>query len=307
MGLLIALLLKKKWKAAFWWLFISIGLSLVLNIIPIQGASLAERFLYLPSLGFCYILALGIQKLNEKFSKISSRVKPGSLIALIIVLLYSGATYIRNFDWRNELMAYNAMLEKNPRNAIGHICLASVYKDLGEYDSAMVHARAAVANQEWMVPGWLIIANIHRKQGNYESAERVLTKAKSLSPTDWHVYNDMGVLEFYKGNYEVAREYYLKSLQLKPQFVRALMNMGYLEMEVNNYPRALEFLLEAYRLRPDDPKLCIKISETYETLGNNPKAREFWHRYLSLPGIKFGETVGEEDAPGVLPPPEQRE
>lgn len=96
----------------------SLGL-LVLPFLPATnlffyvGFVVAERVLYIPSMGFCILVTLGIRAMFVKMRRKSSR----SLLfgcAAGLVLLYSFRTVWRNQDWQSEEMLYRSGITVNP-------------------------------------------------------------------------------------------------------------------------------------------------------------------------------------------------
>lgn len=110
------------------WFFIT--LLPVSNIIPI-GAVLGERFLYLPSLGFCFV----ISGLYLQFKEVSPRVL---LIMMVCVLIwFSVLTINRNRDWRDDLTLWSAAAKSHPDNVKAHYHLAEWYYARKDYMKAI--------------------------------------------------------------------------------------------------------------------------------------------------------------------------
>ncbi len=91
-------------------LYYFITISIVSNVFFNIGTPLAERFLFMPSLGFCLILA---SILTNLISKIKLEAVLG--ILLIISVLYSIRTITRNFDWKDNktLFSNDIKISKN--------------------------------------------------------------------------------------------------------------------------------------------------------------------------------------------------
>lgn len=96
----------------------SLGL-LVLPFLPATnlffyvGFVMAERVLYIPSMGFSLLVTLGIRAMFVKIRRRSSRVLLFCCAAGLI-LLYSLRTVYRNQDWHSEEMLYRSGITVNP-------------------------------------------------------------------------------------------------------------------------------------------------------------------------------------------------
>lgn len=97
-------------------------LSLSLLIIPFVPATnlffyvgfvIAERVLYIPSMGFCLLITVGARALYVKVQKQFLKSLIFYATATLIVF-YGLKTAIRNGDWQNEEMLYRSGIKVNP-------------------------------------------------------------------------------------------------------------------------------------------------------------------------------------------------
>uniref|UniRef100_A0A5K3FJ47 dolichyl-phosphate-mannose--protein mannosyltransferase n=1 Tax=Mesocestoides corti TaxID=53468 RepID=A0A5K3FJ47_MESCO len=110
-------------------LTLSMGLALLVfpfipasNLFFYVGFVVAERVLYVPSLGFCLIMGFGFQRLVNKSA--SSRTLSVSLLLLVCSVL-GLKTFHRNYDWKDEYSLFTSALKVNQNNAklwnnVGH-------------------------------------------------------------------------------------------------------------------------------------------------------------------------------------------
>jgi hypothetical protein len=84
------------------------------NLVTYVGFVVAERVLYIPSLGFCLLVGHGFVKLMERFSD-RNIWKLLLMMFLILVLLTLGRrTIVRNVDWTSEESLYHSGTLVNP-------------------------------------------------------------------------------------------------------------------------------------------------------------------------------------------------
>lgn len=88
------------------------GLALlVLPFLPASnlffpvGFVVAERVLYMPSMGWCLLVAYGWRLLAKRRAKLAA----GALIFLL--LAFSAKTYMRNWDWKTEYTIFASGLK----------------------------------------------------------------------------------------------------------------------------------------------------------------------------------------------------
>ena len=92
-------------------------LKLLLSFSLLSHFLSTERVLYIPSMGFCLFIATGMEALMKR--KTSRFITTAGLIALSILLMsFSGRTFVRNIDWQDEEKLYTSGIPINPPKGI---------------------------------------------------------------------------------------------------------------------------------------------------------------------------------------------
>ena len=181
--LAFALVRYRKDRVAFWAAgFFGIALLPTSNLIFPIGATIAERFLYLPSVGFAVAAAALLYRLkNEQFAKTA---------LIVLLVLYAGRTLARNPDWKDDLSLASADVNTTPRSFRLHDMLA---KALFDRDSQRNIDRAiAEEEKSWAIvkalpparssefpPAFLGI--YYSIEGDYAKSIDVLLRAREIS------------------------------------------------------------------------------------------------------------------------------
>ena len=90
------------------------------NILRPIGSIMAERFLYLPSIGFCLVAAPALLWLGRKTAGLvgAPAAREGAWAALVLPVLVLGAlgvrTYARNADWKDEFSLWTSAVQAAP-------------------------------------------------------------------------------------------------------------------------------------------------------------------------------------------------
>jgi hypothetical protein len=105
--------------AAFGTAWLLIGMAPYSHFTPL-GNVIAERFLYLPSVGFCLAVALGFSWLAQRISR------PPLIWGLGAVLLawFAVRTLDRNLDWQDQMTIGRSAVEVYPESSTAHLLLA---------------------------------------------------------------------------------------------------------------------------------------------------------------------------------------
>jgi protein O-mannosyl-transferase len=127
LGVMAAGILTLKWSrvAFFFAAFAFVSFIPVSNFIFFTGTIMAERFLYLPAIGFAACLVMGTYWIGRKFGR--------SMVAPIVLCLIIGAfairTWERNFDWHDDVALWTSAVSVAPNSAKAHQSLATALSD----------------------------------------------------------------------------------------------------------------------------------------------------------------------------------
>lgn len=119
--------------------FVFVTLGLFSNIVFLVGSLVAERFLYLPSVGYAILIAwLAEQYVFSAFR--SDKPASGRLIAAVVLLVwcvgYIGITARRNLDWANNEALFTRFIETDPKSSLGYTIVGDIFFRRGEIPEA---------------------------------------------------------------------------------------------------------------------------------------------------------------------------
>ena len=134
----------------FFLAFFFVALLPTSNLIILIGSIMAERFMYLPSVGIAGCVAAVVRALGQRNSlrrpitrPITARVAWAALGVACLAL--AGRTYARNSDWQDELSIWSSAVEVCPGSAKAHYNLAKALEVLpGRMPEAIAEYQAAL-------------------------------------------------------------------------------------------------------------------------------------------------------------------
>ena len=92
------------------------------NLAILIGTIMAERLLYLPSVGFAAAVAIGIHGLARR---LGSRPLVAAVALGTIGVAYGARTYQRNPDWQDDETLFGSAVEAAPHSFRTHLSLGS--------------------------------------------------------------------------------------------------------------------------------------------------------------------------------------
>jgi len=268
--------------ASFSILFFFITLLPVLNIIPIKALE-AERFLYLPSLGFCTLIAFIISAIDKRFRKPIVRNGPriAVVIALALIAFYAMRTFFRNNDWVDEITIGRKTLEARASGAWGMTTLGQNYLESGNYEEAIKYLEDAVAHAPEYDLAYNLLGTAYYKTGRYGEAAKAFTKALRINRYFSVTTHDMlGVSYANLEMYDDAEKQFKVALVENPFFVNAHLNLGRLYEIRGDYDRALKQYLKGVIYSSNNAYLTvvsyIRVGDLYVKMRRSPKAGEYY-------------------------------
>lgn len=201
------------------------GLWYLILLFPQSGfypinAFMADHFLYLPSIGFFFILSIILTRyLTRKL-----------LIVLMITLLgfYSTITIIRNYEWRNPGYFYRQVIERSPYCLDAYVNLGVYYRDKGQYEQAEKLFKKAVDYKFKYYLTGRYLADVYAARGKYDEAIAELNKILNLVPgyQEAEVYNNLGYIYQIRKSYKEAADNYKRALEIDPDLAMVRCNLA---------------------------------------------------------------------------------
>ena len=189
-GLGVALMKRRAPWIAFCIVWLGVTLAPVLNARWMAANVVTERYLYLPSAGFCWLTAWLFFWVWDQILK--SSVRAGSLklaCTLTMGLLGAGSivfgtaqTIQRNRDWRSDLILYSRTLETDPAADIIRSNLAKTYFEEGDLARAEDEWKKALAGKPDNVLTMNGLGVLYTQQKHFSQAETMFRGAIAAKP-----------------------------------------------------------------------------------------------------------------------------
>jgi tetratricopeptide (TPR) repeat protein len=273
---LLRVLTKQKWIAfGGFWFFIT--LLPVSHIIP-HHELLAEHYLYLPSYGFCLIIALFLTALLE-----DKRYSPFIFSTFIIItLLFSLRIIDRNRDWKDGSTLWSKTVKTVPRCARAHNNLGAEYIKEGKYKEAVTHLKKALKIKRDYAEAYSNLGLAYKEQGLYNYALRSFKKARKFKKRYFEALNNMANTLELKGKYYEAIRLFKRILKKKPGFAQAHNNLGIAYQRKGQLELAKESFIKVLQLDPYHLEAHNNLGIWYKNTGLYDKAIEEFKQVLTL-------------------------
>ncbi len=245
------------WAAFGWWWFAGLAFLLpVSGLIPLGHTSLADRYLYLPSLGPCIFLAVSIAGCTRRF-----RCRAGFAIAPVLVLALAWITHQRAAPWADSDSLWRATLAVYPRSALAWQKLTSAYFLDQRLDEAAAIARQGLQTVPDDMHVRLNAAVLLTDLGRFSEAEDVLAAGATTFRPSPDILNQRGILALRRGEPAAARALFESAANGRPQWEQPPLNLSYVFEQEHDLPAALAAVRQAIALASHDPEARRRLVE----------------------------------------------
>jgi len=247
-AVLFAVLWRRARVASYALLWFLVTLGPVLNPRWMAANVFAERYLYLPSVGFCWLVAWGWVKLWERAAQ-QPPLKRQVLVAALslVAALYVIRAVTRNPDWHDDVRLYTVTLASSPNS---------------------YHIRNNLGTVYW-------------RQGRIDAAEQEWRKALELSPRNVIFINNLGLVFAHRKQYADATAYFQRSMRYKPNYTDAHLNLGNVYEELGQHADAELQFRAAVALSPLNVDARNKLGKLYLDSGRLREAEEQFRRSVA--------------------------
>jgi len=288
-GLLLALaalawLHRRHAPACFFGMFFFIALAPTSNLLLIIGTIMAERLLYLPSIGFAGCMVAAAFALSRRLGGLRARYIAAGALILVIAGLGLRAR-LRNFDWTDGERLWSSGAETAPNSFKTHLAvtygLSRKGLNLANIDYAISEAKRGVSIIEGLpplqtaIPAFDTLASLYKTKGDllllqpqpeagnefYLVALDVLLRAVPLD----RKYNQERMRK------ELARGVPPARIRFKG-YAFLYVNLADVYRRQARFADAIEALRYTLRITPKDEGLYHQISDLHSVLGQPEEA-----------------------------------
>ena len=275
----------------------------VSNILPI-GDLMAERFLYIPSFGFCLFAGDLIHR-NKKLLK----------IAPLILIIFSFITVKQNTVWKNNISLWTYTTSKFPKNWRAFWELGKCYRTEKNADETIKHFKKSIAIRETDLVLYDLAVELRKKGdchsaieqmnkligidkrsakaylerakcyghiGDYKNAVSDFQTAALLSPKDDNIFYEAGRFYILRGNLSSAKNNFEKATELNGKNANALVGVGVCFYHKKNFKIAKNYFSAALRIDSQNTEAMYNLIVVNVSLGNKEEARSLLEKYKNL-------------------------
>jgi len=214
------------------WIFIT--LIPVMNIIPI-GNIMAERYLYLPSFGFCLFAGILILKIHARVPKAYHPLVNGCFAAIFILSLAHTIRHNRIWFDKQTLWYYTVLNTSCSFNA--HNNLGKEYYEKGLLEKAIEEYTIALSKASEVRYAYPIahynLGIAYDEKGMFDASIQEYRNALRIEPKNSDTHNNLAITLFKNGQVDLAIEEFRAAIAQDPDNPTYHDNLAKLYYRIN--------------------------------------------------------------------------
>jgi len=248
---------------AFLILFFVINVFLLLQLIPVGSAIMADRYIYLSSIAFFVFIGYVYKFIVDKNSSLKT-ILIAVLCGYVFVLSVLSAN--RTHDWKDSMTIWNDVLSKYDHVTIAWVNRGNIKFENGDYQGAITDYNQSIKLNDKHAESFLNRGTSKKELGDPKGAIADYDIAISLNHNFDKAWYNRGGARLDMNDFEGAIADYNQALVLNPEYAEAYSNRGNAKVSLANtsgnnqivygaladYNRAIELnpgFIEAYSNR----------------------------------------------------------
>jgi tetratricopeptide (TPR) repeat protein len=213
-----------------------------LRVFNVNESLVHDRYLYLPSIGFCFVVAYGLAKLNKK-----------TLVATIsvIAVVFFALTFFQNRTWRDDYALFNHALKFTTKKPFLYVALANAYNENNQFNEAEKVFLKSIEVAPTYGVNYSGLGYTYTKLQRHEDAVKAFEQAiEYVDPANAADYFNLGSAYIQIKKFDEAEKALLKAIEIYPQYAPAHYNLGWLYQQQGRKDLAAKHYQIALELQP---------------------------------------------------------
>ncbi len=249
-------------RVAVFWILVTLAPSMLIILAHISVTMVAERYLYLPSVGLALLAAFALTTVAVR-----DRPRLAAATVLAAIALGAGAIVQRNRVWHDEVTLWSEVTRRTPGYALPNMNLGLALADAGRLDEAEVAYRAAVDAEGSVTTKRDTLVNLGHLQlrrdrlddalGFFERATAIASSASAEYGVG-AVYRARGRAALARGDAQSAVADFARAaaalsaaLRIDPRHYKSEYLLGTVLYQSGDLTAALEHFRRAVAIAPD--------------------------------------------------------
>ncbi len=241
---------------AFGLLFFVANVLLVLQLVSVGDAVMADRYTYIAYIGLFFIAAVGADKLYNTSNKSLAGLKmPLAVAQAVIVLAFAYQSNARCAVWENDDTISDDLMSRFPDDRLvlnnkGFLLFAA-----GKYNESLPYFTKSISRKPDYIMAHINRINAYIGMNDFKTALAYTDSALMQAPKDFNLLTTRGFLLKTQNRYPEAIQSIREALKVKKENLKGYLQLAECYYDVKDYDNWLQTLNEGLRYFPDEALL----------------------------------------------------
>jgi tetratricopeptide (TPR) repeat protein len=265
-------------RAAYWLAFLLVALAPVMLFGRFGDVILADRFLYLPSVGAALLAAFALGALADR----PRGRRIAGVVTLCLVGVLAATAAARTRVWRDDMALFSDMLRTSPHSALVHNNIGMALYQQQQIDPAVEHFRQALTIEPSYAMAHNNLAAALERRGERALAARPYERALDLAPGMVMAEQNYGHLQVELGRTEEGLSRLRALAASHPDSAEVQFAAGHAAWRTGHVRLALRYLDRAIEADPSHARAHYVTGHILAADGRTTQAAVAMRRYLEL-------------------------
>lgn len=249
-----------------------------------------DRYLYLPAMGFCYLVAMAVLGLPALLKQKAGRFRgwrlngnvfrPVVVGTLLLLLILTAAG--ENRAWADSYSLWSKAARVRPGFWAAHYNVGLALLDSGRFADALGELERTAELGPGEPAVFDALGRDYRALGDRDRAISAFQRAVQLDQTFFESLNNLGTVYFDTGDYAKAEKCFLAALRVKPQALDSRYNLALAYVREGRYSESISEFESLVGASPEDAEAAYELGLAYAATGRSGDALVALRRSLGL-------------------------
>jgi tetratricopeptide (TPR) repeat protein len=258
----------RKSKAVFFAMaFFLVNIFLLLQLLPVGGAIMADRYAYIPSIGFCFLAGYVVSQRNYlRQARIAYFLAAGYIVLLGVL------TFERTKVWKNTFTLWTDVIEKNENVPLAWYNRGNARSDTANYKGAIEDYNMAIRIFPLYYNAFINRANAKTKVNDFVGAIEDLNFVISHDSTYANAYINRAMARRNLKDLKGALDDYQVALRIQPMEPKLYLARGSMLFEMKENESAIRDFTKAIEIDPVMAEAYINRASVKKAMGDQEGA-----------------------------------
>ena len=251
------------------WFFIT--LAPALSISHVSDMVFGERYLYIPSLGFCVLAGWAVFHLTRSSVR-KPTLRAAYACVAVLLLFYVLQIERRIPEWHDDIRLFESAAVFSPRLPIVQLALGGSYYRAGKFDKAIAPLERSIALGHDAYEPHLYLALVLAPLGKEEEANFELQRAYEFHAPNGPAWSVFGLAHANLHQWDRAADCYRRAAADDPHNQLMFELLGEALQEKGDLPGAMAAWRQALELQPAYLDASLNLAVALAQSGNTDEA-----------------------------------